>query len=66
MADRYKEAKELAESLPEFNTDPKLMCLYGDMQKDHTYYKKAWKISGKKYANAKRALARYYFYEGNI
>jgi hypothetical protein len=30
------------------------------------YYKKAWKMSGKKYANAKRALARYYFYEGNI
>ena len=28
---RYKEAKEKALSIPDFETNPKLLCLFGDM-----------------------------------
>ena len=51
--------------MKDFHTNPKVLCLYGDLSEDMTYYKKAWKVSGKKYCRAIRSLGRYYFYSGN-
>lgn len=35
-------------------TTPKLLCIYGDIVNDYTYYKKAWKTSNKRFARAVR------------
>lgn len=31
MADRNKEAKEKCRSLSDFHTNPKMLCMYGDL-----------------------------------
>jgi tetratricopeptide (TPR) repeat protein len=38
----------------------------GDITKDITYYKKAWKASNKRYARAQRSLARQYYNKGDM
>ncbi|KAJ3428096.1 hypothetical protein M0812_25728 [Anaeramoeba flamelloides] len=38
-----------------------LYCLMGDINKDITWYKKAWKHSNKTYARAQRSIAEYYY-----
>ena len=40
-----------------------LMCLVGDMKRDHTWYERAWEESGHKCAKAMRYLARFKFNE---
>jgi len=66
MADRFGEAKEKCRNLPDFHTNPKMLNMYGDLCQDESYYKKAWKVSEKKYAKAKRSLARVHFYNGKF
>ncbi|WEW57014.1 hypothetical protein PRK78_002473 [Emydomyces testavorans] len=39
---------------------PRLFCILGDIDKDHTMYERAWTVSNQRYARAQRALARYY------
>lgn len=31
---------------------PKMLCIMGDLTNDFQYYKKAWKVSEKKFARA--------------
>ena len=65
QADRTKEAKEAALAMKDFHSNPKVLCIFAEISEDHTYFKKAWKVSNKKYARAIRSLARYYFYTGD-
>ena len=41
-----------------------LMCLVGEMKRDHTWFVRAWEESNHKCSKAARNLAKYYFYEG--
>jgi len=36
----------------------------GDITRDLSYYKKAWKLGNKKYSRAQRSLARHYYNQG--
>lgn len=45
---------------------PGILCLLGDIKKDHTYYIKAYEASKGKYPRALRSLARYHFFQGEF
>lgn len=38
--------------------------MLGDIKRDGKYYEKAWEVSGKRFARAKRSLARMKFSQG--
>lgn len=38
-----------------------LLCILGDLKKDHLWYEKAWSLSNGKFGRAKRALGNWYF-----
>lgn len=40
-----------------------LMCLIGEMKKDHTWFERAWNESNHRSSRAARSLGKYYFYE---
>jgi tetratricopeptide (TPR) repeat protein len=40
---------------------PRLYCILGDIDQSPEMYQKAWEVSNKRYARAKRSLGRYYF-----
>mmetsp|Transcript_6770 Transcript_6770/g.11371 ORF Transcript_6770/g.11371 Transcript_6770/m.11371 type:complete len:176 (+) Transcript_6770:181-708(+) len=42
-----------------------VMCLMGEMKRDHTYFEKAWEESGHRCSKAMRQLGRYHFFENN-
>ena len=56
MADEYMKTSKVK------NYD--LICLVGDMKRDHTWYERAWEESGGKCGKAMRYLARHRFNEG--
>lgn len=39
---------------------PRLFCILGDIDKDETFYERAWEVSGQRYSRAQRSLARHY------
>ncbi|KAK9859152.1 Tetratricopeptide-like helical protein [Penicillium brevicompactum] len=39
---------------------PRLLCILGDINKDETFYERAWEVSDQRYARAQRSLARHY------
>ena len=43
-----------------------LLCLMGEMKKDHTYWERAWEESSYKCSKAMRSLGRYYFFENDF
>lgn len=61
-AGRHTQASEMAQEALDSSTDdsqkPAILCLLGDIRRDPQYYEKAWELSGKKYARAKRSLAK--------
>ena len=67
LAGRTGQAVEMAEAhmanakVMNFN----MLCLMGEMKKDHTYWERAWEESGHKCGKAMRNLGRYYFFENN-
>lgn len=42
-----------------------MLCTLGDLTKDISYYKRAWKLSNKRYPRAQRSLARHFYNEKN-
>ena len=68
MGGRSTQAEQLAtERLEQSKTAPPgILCLLGDIKKDHTYYIKAWEVSDKKFARAMRSLARYHFFQNEF
>jgi len=60
MSQRKDEAMKKALEMIEKNPTAKIICIYGELSADHTYFKKAWKFSKKKFARAKRMEARYW------
>ena len=63
LAGHKDRAKLKAEEMFEANFQtPKLLCIYGDIMSDFTYYKKAWKTSNKRFVRAARLLGKYYYY----
>ena len=52
LAGHSEKAIELANKTLATNPSAKLLCTLGDVTKDFTYYKKAWKFSDKKFARA--------------
>ena len=70
MAGRQQQAVEMAEELMKGDTSKfkkfDLMCLMGEMKRDHTWFEKAWEESGHRCAKAMRALGNYYFHENNF
>jgi tetratricopeptide (TPR) repeat protein len=69
MAGRETQAIELAEKLfkeDEENKNFNIMCLLGEMKRDHTWFQKAWDESGHTCAKAMRNLGKYYWYENQF
>jgi hypothetical protein len=64
MGGRSSQAEELANERLEKDKkmSPGILCLLGDIKKDHTYYRKAWEVSGEKFARAMRSMGRYYYF----
>jgi tetratricopeptide (TPR) repeat protein len=61
---RQTQAEELAEQqLAKGEQSPAILCLMGDIKKDHTYYERAWETSKHRYARAMRSLARYHYFQ---
>ena len=58
MADEYMKNY----STQNFN----LMCLVGEMKRDHKWFEKAWEQSGNKCSKSMRMLGSYYFFENNF
>lgn len=59
-----EEAKKLCKERLTIGENPKLLCTYGDIMNDYLQYKKAWKLSNKRYPRAQKSLGRYYFSKG--
>ena len=67
MAGRQTEAIKMADEMMNSGSGLKnynLMCLLGEMKKDHTWFTRAWEQSGHRCAKAMRNLGRYHFFEG--
>jgi tetratricopeptide (TPR) repeat protein len=66
MAGRETQATNLANKILEKDgaQKPGILCLMGDIKRDPSYYEKAWEVSGKRYARAKRSMARIKFHRG--
>lgn len=66
MAGRQTQAIELADKLMAKGTSQNynLMCLIGEMKRDHTWFERAWEESNHRCSRAARSLGKYYFYEG--
>jgi tetratricopeptide (TPR) repeat protein len=45
---------------------PRLWCILGDLDNDPACWERAWKISKKRYARAKRSLGEYWTKEGDL
>mmetsp|Transcript_32157 Transcript_32157/g.49179 ORF Transcript_32157/g.49179 Transcript_32157/m.49179 type:complete len:251 (-) Transcript_32157:526-1278(-) len=66
MAGRQQQAVEMAEDLMKSEFKFKkydLMCLMGEMKRDHTWFERAWEESNHRCSKAMRSLGQYYFYE---
>lgn len=66
IMDRKARAEELARARLEIAPSPNLMCILGSLVKDHTWYQKAWELSGKRYSRAKRLLAIWSFSQNDF
>jgi tetratricopeptide (TPR) repeat protein len=68
LGGRATQAEELAAERLKIdkNAPPGILCLLGDIKRDHTYYKQAWEASGHKFARAMRSLGRYYFFQNDF
>jgi tetratricopeptide (TPR) repeat protein len=66
LAGRQTQAIELAEEMNKNEDGVKnfnIMCLLGEMKRDHIWFQRAWDESNGKCAKAMRNLGRYYFFE---
>jgi tetratricopeptide (TPR) repeat protein len=68
MGGRATQAEELAkEQLAKSEKQsPGILCLLGDIKRDHTFYLKAWEVSNHKHARAMRSIARYHFFQNDF
>ena len=63
MGGRSTQAEQLAQDrISSDKSSPMILCLLGDIKKDHKFYEQAWEKSNGKSARAMRSLARYYFF----
>ncbi|KAJ2156333.1 hypothetical protein GGF46_005258 [Coemansia sp. RSA 552] len=63
---RLLEQTDVAESIVRRELDsnpdrPKLWCLLGDLKQDPEHWRKAWEVSGQRYARAMRSLGAYHY-----
>jgi len=68
LAGRETQAFELAQKiLATKKTDEAgILCMLGDIKRDPSYYEQSWEASGRKFARAKRCMARTKFARGLI
>ncbi|EJT68691.1 TPR repeat-containing protein [Gaeumannomyces tritici R3-111a-1] len=45
---------------PQPSESPRLYCILGDMEQEPAHYKRAWELSGRRYARAQRSLGEHY------
>lgn len=57
---KEESSTERKEKVPPPANAPRLWCILGDIGDDPAQYEKAWEVSGRRYARAKRSLGRYY------
>ncbi|KAK6349438.1 hypothetical protein TWF696_005722 [Orbilia brochopaga] len=55
-----EEEKEPVERDPPPPDAPRLWCILGDLEKNPDHYRKAWEVSGNRYARAQRSLGIYH------
>jgi tetratricopeptide (TPR) repeat protein len=61
MLDQSQKAEQVILDLLQKGETPKLYCLLGDVKNQPSLYKKAWELSGGRYARAMRSLGSDYF-----
>ena len=68
LGGRASQAEKLAsETLAKSKiSSPGILCLLGDIKKDHTFYIRAWEESNHKFARAMRSLGRYHFFQNEF
>jgi tetratricopeptide (TPR) repeat protein len=68
LAGRESRAIAMADELMETSTikNYNLLCLLGDLKRDHTWYERAWEESGHKCSKAMRYLGQFRFNKGEF
>ena len=68
LGGRASQAEKLAsETLAKSKiSSPGILCLLGDIKKDHTFYIRAWEESNHKFARAMRSLGRFHFFQSDF
>ncbi|ORY97981.1 hypothetical protein BCR43DRAFT_490680 [Syncephalastrum racemosum] len=67
MLEQPHKAKEvLANLMKDAPDSPKFLCILGDLEQDPEHWRKAWEISGNRFARAMRSLGAYHYKLGEF
>ncbi|KAF7722546.1 hypothetical protein EC973_002970 [Apophysomyces ossiformis] len=61
----HKAKEVLTRLMAEDPESPKLWCILGDVEREPEHWKKAWELSGRRFARAMRSLGAYHYKLGN-
>jgi len=65
-SDRKDEGVKLCEKVLEEKPTPNILCFYGDLTRDPSYYQRAWELSGEKCSRAMNSLAVLHYTQNNL